>query len=61
MRSRLWRYMERSAAASATCGSSPASSRCVPKATLTGMAWQGYYLDPEGNTFGFHQPDPEAK
>jgi predicted enzyme related to lactoylglutathione lyase len=33
----------------------------LPKAALTGMAWQGYYLDTEGNTFGIHQPDPEAK
>ncbi|WP_353510408.1 VOC family protein [Intrasporangium sp.] len=33
----------------------------LPKTALTGMAWQGYYLDPEGNTFGIHQPDPEAK
>lgn len=32
----------------------------LPKTALTGMAWQGYYLDPEGNTFGIHQPDPEA-
>jgi predicted enzyme related to lactoylglutathione lyase len=32
----------------------------VPKAALPGMAWQGYYLDPEGNTFGIHQPDPDA-
>ncbi|HET7398640.1 MAG TPA: VOC family protein [Intrasporangium sp.] len=32
----------------------------LPKAALPGMAWQGYYLDPEGNTFGIHQPDPEA-
>ncbi len=32
----------------------------LPKAALTGMAWQGYYLDTEGNTFGIHQPDPEA-
>ena len=32
----------------------------LPKMALTGMAWQGYYLDPEGNTFGIHQPDPEA-
>ena len=30
-------------------------------AALTGMAWQGYYLDTEGNTFGLHQPDPQAK
>lgn len=32
----------------------------LPKMALTGMAWQGYYLDPEGNTFGVHQPDPNA-
>jgi predicted enzyme related to lactoylglutathione lyase len=32
----------------------------APKTALTGMAWQGYYLDPEGNTFGIHQPDPQA-
>jgi hypothetical protein len=28
--------------------------------TIAGMAWQGYHLDPEGNTFGVHQPDPNA-
>jgi predicted enzyme related to lactoylglutathione lyase len=33
----------------------------LPKMALTGMAWQGYYLDTEGNTFGIHQPDPNAK
>lgn len=33
----------------------------LPKYALTGMAWQGYYLDPEGNTFGIHQPDVNAK
>ena len=32
----------------------------LPKFALTGMAWQGYYLDPEGNTFGLHQADPSA-
>jgi len=32
----------------------------LPKMALAGMAWQGYYLDTEGNTFGIHQPDPEA-
>ncbi len=32
----------------------------LPKMALMGMAWQGYYLDPEGNTFGIHQPDPDA-
>ncbi len=33
----------------------------LPKHALPGMAWQGYYLDTEGNVFGVHQPDPEAK
>lgn len=33
----------------------------VPKFALAGMAWQGYFLDTEGNTFGIHQMDPNAK
>jgi uncharacterized protein len=33
----------------------------LPKYALTGMAWQGYFLDPEGNTFGIHHPDPSAR
>lgn len=33
----------------------------LPKTALVGMAWQGYFLDTEGNVFGVHQPDPEAK
>ena len=32
----------------------------LPKMALPGMAWQGYYLDTEGYTFGIHQPDPNA-
>jgi len=32
----------------------------LPKVALTGMAWQGYFLDTEGNTFGIHQPDTDA-
>lgn len=32
----------------------------LPKTALTGLAWQGYYLDTEGNTFGIHQADREA-
>jgi predicted enzyme related to lactoylglutathione lyase len=32
----------------------------LPKMPLTGLAWQAYYLDTEGNTFGVHQPDPNA-
>lgn len=33
----------------------------VPKYALPGMAWQGYYLDTEGNVFGIHQADENAK
>ena len=33
----------------------------LPKHALPGMAWQGYYIDTEGNTFGSHQPDKNAK
>ena len=30
------------------------------RTALPGMAWQGYFLDTEGNRFGIHQPDPDA-
>lgn len=33
----------------------------LPKMPLTGIAWQAYYKDSEGNIFGIHQPDPNAK
>lgn len=33
----------------------------LPKYGLPGMAWQGYYKDTEGNIFGIHQPDKNAK
>ncbi|MCA0971327.1 VOC family protein [Halobacillus litoralis] len=33
----------------------------LPKYALPGMAWQGYYKDTEGNLFGVHQPDEQAK
>lgn len=33
----------------------------MPKFALAGMAWQGYFLDTEGNTFGIHQPDVNAE
>ncbi|PIC56687.1 glyoxalase [Sporosarcina sp. P12(2017)] len=36
-------------------------SLAMPKYALPGMAWQGYYLDTEGNIFGIHQPDENAK
>jgi predicted enzyme related to lactoylglutathione lyase len=33
----------------------------LPKFAVPGVCWQGYFLDPEGNTFGMYQPDPEAR
>lgn len=33
----------------------------MPKFALVKMAWQGYFLDTEGNTFGVHQPDENAQ
>ncbi|MDI7742563.1 VOC family protein [Lysinibacillus fusiformis] len=33
----------------------------LPKYALPGMAWQGYYLDTEGNIVGIHQADENAK
>ncbi|HZK05004.1 MAG TPA: VOC family protein [Actinomycetaceae bacterium] len=33
----------------------------MPKFALPGMAWQGYYLDTEGNTIGIHQADENAR
>ena len=33
----------------------------MPKFALPGMAWQGYFIDTEGNTFGLHQTDKNAQ
>ncbi|RHW34684.1 VOC family protein [Lysinibacillus yapensis] len=33
----------------------------LPKYALPGMAWQGYFIDTEGNIIGIHQPDENAK
>ena len=33
----------------------------VPKFAFPGMAWQAYYKDTEGNIFGIHQTDTNAK
>jgi predicted enzyme related to lactoylglutathione lyase len=33
----------------------------LAKQAIPGMAWQAYYKDTEGNIFGIHQPDPNAK
>lgn len=39
-----------------------AGSMCaLRKFPIPGMAWQGYYIDTEGNIFGIHQMDPNAK
>mgnify|MGYP001590433649 CR=1 FL=1 len=33
----------------------------LQKFAFPGMAWQAYYKDTEGNIFGLHQPDVNAK
>jgi len=33
----------------------------MPKFAFPGMAWQGYFIDTEGNVFGLHQTDENAK
>lgn len=33
----------------------------MPKFAVPGTCWQGYFLDPQGNTFGLFQADPNAK
>ena len=33
----------------------------MPKFAIPNMAWQGYFLDTEGNVFGVHQTDANAK
>ena len=33
----------------------------MPKFAIPKMAWQGYFIDTEGNTFGLHQLDKNAK
>lgn len=33
----------------------------LPKFAFPGMAWQAYYKDTEGNIFGIHQTDENAK
>lgn len=32
----------------------------MPKFAVAGAGWHGYFLDPDGNTFGVFQPDPLA-
>jgi predicted enzyme related to lactoylglutathione lyase len=33
----------------------------MPKFAVPGVCWHGYFLDPDGNTFGVFQPDASAK
>jgi predicted enzyme related to lactoylglutathione lyase len=33
----------------------------MPKFAVPGTCWQGYFVDPHGNTFGIFQADPNAK
>jgi predicted enzyme related to lactoylglutathione lyase len=33
----------------------------LPKFAVPHTCWQGYFVDPEGNTFGIFQVDPKAK
>jgi len=33
----------------------------MPKFAVPGVCWQGYFIDPAGNTFGLFQPDPNAR
>ncbi|WP_111498097.1 VOC family protein [Marinobacter bohaiensis] len=32
----------------------------LAKFAVPGLCWQGYFIDPEGNTFGLFQPDFDA-
>jgi len=32
----------------------------LPKFAVPGRCWQGYYIDPEGNTFGVFEVDENA-
>lgn len=33
----------------------------LPKFAVPDTCWQGYFVDPEGNTFGIFEVDPNAK
>lgn len=33
----------------------------LPKFAVPGVCWQGYFVDPEGNTFGVFQVDDNAR
>jgi predicted enzyme related to lactoylglutathione lyase len=33
----------------------------LPKFAVPGTCWQGYFIDPEGNTFGIFEVDSTAR
>jgi predicted enzyme related to lactoylglutathione lyase len=33
----------------------------LPTFAVPGVCWQGYFIDPDRNTFGVFQPDPAAR
>jgi len=33
----------------------------LPKFAIPGRCWQGYFIDPDNNTFGIFQVDENAK
>lgn len=33
----------------------------LPKFAIPGRCWQGYFIDPDGNTFGIFEADSNAK
>jgi predicted enzyme related to lactoylglutathione lyase len=33
----------------------------LPKFAVPGTCWQGYFIDPEGNTFGIFEVDAQAR
>jgi len=37
------------------------ATEAMPKMAIAGMAWQAYMMDPDGNLFGLHQVDKDAK
>jgi predicted enzyme related to lactoylglutathione lyase len=49
--------LDASMAAGATAGGTVA----LPKMAVAGVGYVGYLKDTEGNIFGLHQPDPNAK
>ncbi len=48
-------------AATATAIQKNGGQVAMSKFAVPGTCWQGYFLDPEGNTFGAFQVDPNAK